>query len=100
MIELLLFAFLVLLLPLVLLAVAFKLIAFLVFLPFRVIGLALNVTFGVVGLVFRVLFGALGLAGIALCLALLPFLPLVLLVVFLFQVVKLAAGGSRALQPA
>jgi hypothetical protein len=99
MIELLLFGFCVLLLPIVVVAAALKLAAFALFLPFRVLGLALRLATGVVGLVFKILFGALGVVGVVLFALMLPLLPLLLLGAGLVAAVKTIAGGT-SLQPA
>ena len=82
----------VVLLPLLILRVAFGLVFGLLFLPFKLLGLVLKVAFGVVGLVFRVLFSGVGLVfgllAAVFVLVLLPLLPFALVGLGLWLVLR------------
>jgi hypothetical protein len=82
----------VVLLPLLILRVAFGLVFGMLFLPFKLLGLVLKVAFGVVGLVFRVLFSGVGLVfgllAAVFVLVLLPLLPFALVGLGLWLVLR------------
>jgi hypothetical protein len=93
----------VVLLPLLILRVAFGLVLGLLFLPFKLLGLVLKVAFGVVGLAFRVLFSGVGLVfgllAVVAAVVLLPLLPFVLLGLGIWVAVR-ASRPHRTLRVA
>ena len=107
MLALVVFALLVvglLWLPLLLVRLAFKALFAVVLLPFKLVGLVLRILFGAVGLAFRVVFSGMALvAGVLAFVAfvvVLPLLPLVLIGLGLWLVLRESRSSRRALNVA
>ena len=101
----------ILLVPILLLKLAFHLVVGLILLPFKLLGLVLGVVFGLVGVVFRVLSGVVGfvfslggallaVAGVLAVLVVIPLLPFALIGLGLWLVFRQAGPTGRVLHVA
>jgi hypothetical protein len=82
----------VVVIPLLLLKLAFGLVTTVLFLPFKILGVLFRIGFGLLAVVLKVLFTGVGLVlalvGILLGVVLLPLLPLILLGGLLWLVIR------------